>query len=121
PDFLGRCLDAGLSEITFSIHGPNARIHDALVGVKGAFEQELDGLKRALADGRPIVNVDIVINRANVVHVAEMLEMLIGLGVREFDLLQVIPFGNAFTEGRDILFYDLEAMRPHLVAAFEYS
>src|SRR5262249_18150935 len=26
-----------------------------------------------------------------------------------------------FTEGRDILFYDLEEMRPHLLAAFEYS
>ena len=32
-----RCLDAGLSEVTMSLHGPNARIHDALVGVKGAF------------------------------------------------------------------------------------
>ena len=54
-EFLGRCLDAGLDEITFSIHGPNARIHDALVGVKGAYEEEIVGLQHALADGRPIV------------------------------------------------------------------
>ncbi|MGH7293648.1 MAG: radical SAM protein, partial [Polyangiaceae bacterium] len=35
-DFLRRCLEAGLGEITFSIHGPNAKVHDALVGTRGA-------------------------------------------------------------------------------------
>src|SRR5688572_27215588 len=76
-DFLDKCIGAGLSEITFSLHGPNARIHDALVGVKGAWEHETAGLKRALADGRPVVNVDIVINRANVRHLKEMLDLFI--------------------------------------------
>jgi MoaA/NifB/PqqE/SkfB family radical SAM enzyme len=121
PDFLKRCLDGGLGEITFSLHGPNARIHDALVGVKGAFEQEVAGLRNAIADGRAIVNVDIVINRANVRHLKEMLDLFIGYGVREFDLLQVVPFGRAFTEGRDTLFYDLEEMRPHLLEALAYA
>ncbi len=121
PEFLNKCLDAGLGEITFSLHGPNAKIHDALVGVKGAFEQETQGLKNAIADGRPIVNVDVVINRANVKHLTEMLDLFISFGVREFDLLQVVPFGRAFTEGRDTLFYDLEEMRPYLLAAFAYS
>lgn len=121
PPFLKRCLDAGLDEITFSLHGPNARIHDALVGVKGAFDQEVEGLKNAMRDGRPIVNIDIVLNRGNVKHVPDMLEMFINMGVREYDLLHVIPFGNAYREGREVLFYDLEAMRPYLLRAFEYS
>ncbi|MBX3248067.1 MAG: radical SAM protein [Myxococcales bacterium] len=124
-DFLDRCIAAGLDEITFSLHGPNARIHDALVGVKGAFEQESAGLRRALATrdrtGKPIVNVDIVINRANVRHLREMLDLFISWGVHEFDLLQVVPFGRAFTEGRTTLFYDLEEMQPHLREAFEYT
>lgn len=120
-DFLKRCLDAGLDEITFSIHGPNARIHDALVGAKGAFEQEVQGLQYALEDGRPIVNIDVVINRGNVKHLKAILEKFIAMGVREYDLLHVIPFGNAFKEGKDILFYDLEEMRPYLLEAFEFS
>lgn len=124
-DYLDRCLEAGLDEITFSLHGPNARVHDALVGVKGAFEQETAGLRRAVETrnrtGRPIVNVDIVINRANVKHLTEMLDLFMGWGVLEFDLLQVIPFGRAFTEGRTTLFYDLEEMQPYLRAAFEYT
>jgi MoaA/NifB/PqqE/SkfB family radical SAM enzyme len=120
-EFLRRCLDAGLTEITFSLHGPNARIHDALVGVKGAFDEEIEGLRNALADGRPIVNVDIVINRGNVKQLPEMLRTFYAMGVREFDLLQVIPFGRAFTEGRETLFYDLEEMQPYLREALEFS
>lgn len=120
-EFLDKCVDAGLSEITFSLHGPNARIHDALVGVKGAFEQESAGLRRALDDGRPIVNVDIVINRGNVKALPEMLELFYRWGVREFDLLQVVPFGRAFTEGRDTLFYDLEEAAPYIRQALEFS
>ncbi|HJL15632.1 MAG TPA: radical SAM protein [Sandaracinaceae bacterium LLY-WYZ-13_1] len=120
-EFLDRCLEAGLQEITFSLHGPNARIHDALVGVKGAFEQESAGLRRALDDGRPIVNVDIVINRGNVKVLPEMLDTFYGWGVREYDLLQVVPFGAAFREGRDILFYDLEEAAPFIRYALEFS
>jgi molybdenum cofactor biosynthesis enzyme MoaA len=121
PEFLRRCVDEGLSEITFSIHGPNAKVHDALVGTKGAFEQEMRGLKNALADGRVVVNIDIVVNRANVKHLPEMLRKFTAMGVKEFDLLQVVPFGRAFTEGKETLFYNLDDARPYLLEALEFS
>src|SRR5581483_9990102 len=105
----------------FSLHGPNAKVHDALVGTKGAFDEEMAGLKAALADGRPIVNVDVVVNRGNVKQLPEMLRMLTEMGVGEFDLLQVMPFGRAFTDGRDTLFYDLDEMRPYIQEALAYS
>jgi MoaA/NifB/PqqE/SkfB family radical SAM enzyme len=120
-DFLKRCLDEGLSEITFSIHGPNAKVHDALVGTRGAFDEEIRGLTAALADGRPIVNIDIVVNRANVRHLPEMLRLFTEMGVGEFDLLQVVPFGRAFTDGRDTLFYDLDEARPFIQEVLAYS
>jgi len=120
-EFLTRCLDAGLQEITFSLHGPNARIHDALVGVKGAFDQEVTGLKHALDDGRAIVNIDVCVNRGNVKQLPAMIETFYAMGVREFDLLHVIPFGNAWKEGREVLFYDLEEMRPYLLEAFAWA
>lgn len=121
PEFLKRCVDAGLREITFSIHGPNAKVHDALVGVKGAFDEEIEGLRNALADGRVIVNIDICVNRGNVKHLAAMLEKFTAMGVREYDLLHVIPFGAAWRDGKEVLFYDLEEMRPHLIEAFAWA
>ncbi len=121
PEFLRRAADAGLGEITFSIHGPNARLHDALTGTKGAHEQAMRGLENALADGRLVVSVDIVVTKVNVEHLAEMLEALCEKGVRELELLQVVPFGRAFREGRGRLFYDLDRAAPHLRRAFDYA
>lgn len=115
PEFLDTALSNGLNEITFSLHGHNAKLHDALVGTPGAFVQEVAGLKAALATERVIISVDVVINKMNVRHLPEMLETFLGWGVREFDLLQVIPFGNAWTEARHHLFYDLED--PTIVAS----
>ncbi len=120
-EFITRCIDAGLGEITFSIHGPNARIHDALVGVRGAFEQEVQGLRHALDDGRVIVNIDVCVNRGNVKVLPELIRTFVAMGVREYDLLQVIPFGRAYAEGKDTLFYDLEEAAPHLREAFAWS
>ena len=120
-DFLTRALDEGLSEITFSIHGPNAKIHDALVGVAGAFEQEVAGLEHALADGRPVVNIDVCVNRGNVKQLPALIETFVAKGVREYDLLHVIPFGRAYTDGKEVLFYDLAEMQPYLQQAFAWA
>ena len=103
PEFLRRALDAGLGEITFSVHGPDAATHDELVGVPGAYEQTLRGLRQALGDGRPVVNVDVVLTRANVGVLSDILGGLTALGVREFELLWAVPFGRAFGEGRALL------------------
>ncbi len=121
PEFLEQAAENGLHEITFSVHGHTAKLHDALVGTPGAFVQETAGLKAALASGRFIVNVDIVINKQNVKHLPEMLETFIGWGVKEFDLLHIIPFGNAWGPAREHLFYDLEGNEEALRKAFEYS
>jgi MoaA/NifB/PqqE/SkfB family radical SAM enzyme len=121
PDFLNRAADNGLHEITFSLHGHTAKLHDALVGTPGAFVEEVAGLKAALASERFIVNVDIVINKQNVRHLPEMLETFIGWGVKEFDLLHVIPFGNAWSDARDHLFYDLDGNLEHLQKTFAYA
>ncbi len=122
PEFLTRALEAGLHEITFSIHGADAKVHDALVGVKGAFDEEVEGLRRALADGRPIVNIDVCLNRGNIRRLPELLDRFIAMGVREFDLLHIIPFGNAWDRAnRDALVYDIDEAMPYIQAALAYS
>jgi MoaA/NifB/PqqE/SkfB family radical SAM enzyme len=51
PEFLSTAAKNGLDEITFSLHGHTAKLHDALVGTPGAFVDETAGLKAALASG----------------------------------------------------------------------
>jgi MoaA/NifB/PqqE/SkfB family radical SAM enzyme len=121
PEFLETAAKNGLDEITFSLHGHTAKLHDALVGTPGAFVDETAGLKAALASGRFIINIDIVINKQNIKHLPEMLETFIGWGVKEFDLLHIIPFGNAWSDARDHLFYDLDGNLEYLQQTFAYA
>lgn len=119
-DFTRKCLDAGLGEVTFSVHGHNAKLHDALVGCPGAFDEEMQGVDNVLADGRAIVNIDIVLTRKNIPYLREIMELFMAKGIYEFDLLQIIPFGRAWSdEYRDILFYDIDEAHPHIQRALE--
>jgi MoaA/NifB/PqqE/SkfB family radical SAM enzyme len=121
PEFLDTAANNGLDEITFSLHGHTAKLHDALVGTPGAFVEETAGLKAALASQRFIINIDIVINKQNIKHLPEMLETFIGWGVKEFDLLHIIPFGNAWSDAKDHLFYDLDGNLEYLQRTFAYA
>jgi MoaA/NifB/PqqE/SkfB family radical SAM enzyme len=105
-NFIKQVKDAGLDEITFSIHGHNARMHDFLTGIRGSFKQTVAGLKNALAMDF-IVNVDIVVNKQNYKHLLEIIKYLNFLGVNEFDLLTIMPYGRAWEKNFNKLFYNL--------------
>lgn len=119
-EFFERCMQAGLGEITFSLHGHTPELHDRLTGTAHAFEALIKGMVRAVRDGRPIVNVDVVINRQNVAHIDAIVELCLSLGVSEFDLLHVIPQAAAF-ENRDQLFYDVREHLPRLQKVFRLN
>ncbi len=51
---------------------------------------------------------------------SQILRFFVSLGVREFDLLQVMPFGRAWDNRKEIL-YDTGQMMPYLKKAFELS
>jgi len=86
-DFARRVVDAGLTGVSVSLHGPNPAIHDSLTGVEGSFEQTVAGLKvlsevRAERDGRPDLHTITVIVPANQGHLGETLVLAGRLGVR---------------------------------------
>ena len=103
--FYKDAVAAGLGEITFSLHGHTQKLHDHLTQHPGSFPRLIKGMVRAVRRRDLIVNVDVVINKQNVAVIDRILELCIGLGVTEFDLLHVIPQAAAF-EHRDELFYD---------------
>ncbi|HYC59180.1 MAG TPA: radical SAM protein [Thermoanaerobaculia bacterium] len=118
--FYEECVDAGLGEITFSLHGDTPELHDRLTQTEGAFERLMKGMIRAVRDGRVIVNVDVVINKQNVAVLDRIVELCISVGVTEFDLLHVIPEAAAF-ENRDELFYDPTEHLPTLHKVFRLN
>ncbi len=103
--FFDAAVSAGLGEITFSLHGHTAALHDRLTQHEGSFARLVKGLVRAVRCPDLIVNVDVVINAQNVEVIDQIVELAISLGVQEFDLLSVIPQAAAY-EHREQLFYD---------------
>jgi len=122
PAFLDEAVARGLRELTFSLHAPAAPLHDRLTRVPGSFVQAVAGLRRALETPGLIVSVDVVINRLNLPVLREHLEFCLALGAREFDLLALVPFSDAWRH-REELSVDLgePAARADLRRALEVS
>lgn len=119
PKFLQQCIEAGLDEITFSIHGNTSDLHDALSGMQGSFDQAIAGLKNALQAGI-IVNVDIVISKYNYKELLDIIKFFHALGVSEFDLLTIMPYGRAW-ENFDSLYYEMAEFKPIFQNVLEYG
>ena len=119
-EFYRDAVDAGLGEITFSLHGHTPELHDRLTGTPGAFHKLMKGMMRAIREGRIIVNVDVCINKQNVPYIDQIVDLCLSVGVREFDLLHVIPQGAAF-ENRNDLFYDPVDHLPRLQKVFRLN
>lgn len=121
PDFARKAKLSGLDEATFSMHGHDAKLHDRLVGLPGAFDRANQGIRNLQALGGVVVNIDIVINRMNVAHIRDIIDFYMNMGIREFDLLYIVPFGRGFEEYREQLFFNLDDSFEHLQRAFEVS
>jgi len=122
PKFARAAKRAGLNEATFSIHGHTAKLQDGLTGTPGAFDSGIQGIRNLQALGGVVVNVDIVINKQNYKQLREILDYFLDLGVTEFDLLYIIPFGRGFEDYRSQLFFQLDDdAYPYFQKAFEVS
>ncbi len=83
-DYVVRLLGAGLNKLTVSIHGPNAKVHDALTRSRGSFDQALAGLeniKRLRRSFRLDLHTSTVVVKNNLGHLPAVYALLHQLGV----------------------------------------
>lgn len=120
PQYLSDAIEAGLTEITFSIHGHTPHLHDWHTRTKGSFAQALKGLVNALRSGRILVSVDIVLTRRNHAVLPEMVSRFHRMGAREFDLLAPVPFGAAW-EHKHRVFFDFRGLAEPLGRTLEIA
>ncbi|RLI50096.1 MAG: radical SAM protein [Candidatus Thorarchaeota archaeon] len=93
--FVDRLVDAGLNSAQVSIEGPDAETHDYIVGVPGAFEQTVKGIKN-LRETDIYTHCNTTICKPNV----DKLEQLVDfhkdeLGLTYFSMNMVIYTGTA--------------------------
>lgn len=71
-DFVARLKEAGLASAQVSLEGPDAAIHDAIVGVPGAFEKTTRGFRNLRAAGIH-THTNTTINRGNLGQIFELI------------------------------------------------
>jgi pyruvate-formate lyase-activating enzyme len=119
--FAHAAAEAGLNEATVSMHGHTAHLHDKLTGTPLAFVTGIKGIQNLQATGKVVVNIDVVINKQNYRFLPEIIEYYYNMGIREFDLLHIVPFGRGFDEHRHSLFFDLNDAVPYFRKAFAWA
>lgn len=100
PDHLQRLVAAGWERIRFSLNGPTSKIHDFLVGRKGAFRsvvatiEQLRDLKISEGAEKPEIGFNTVINSANYNKLPELVTLLDKLGGEVFNVQTVILYSD---------------------------
>jgi len=98
PKFAEKLVKAGITKVLFSIHGPNAKIHDEHTKVKGSFEQLIKGVKNIKKYPDVIIETNSTITKKNYKKVPEMAKLFIKLGMLSSEMIFVFPRGNALLE-----------------------
>ncbi len=96
-NYAASLVNAGLTTLLFSVHGPNQRIHAQQVGVAEAFEQTTEGIAHCvrLAPRGVELGMNITVTKGNVEHIDAMGELCWSLGLRWMNVQFLTPFGRA--------------------------
>ncbi len=95
PDFVQRLVEAGLNSAQVSVEGPDAETHDGIVGVRGAFEQTVKGVKNLRATDI-YTHCNTTICRPNVDRLEDLVDFYKDeLGLSYFSMNMVIYTGTA--------------------------
>jgi len=96
-EFAKKAVDNGLSAIIFSIHGHNAKAHDALTQSLGSFEQLVEGIKNLRSLGFDNINGNTTVVKQNYRHIPDIANLYVKYNVRNVEYIFVDPcYGGAY-------------------------
>ncbi len=87
-------IRAGATEFSPALHGHRADLHDYLTRSAGSFDQTVAGIRNLVSLGVPVIT-NTVITRSNFRHLPELADLLISLGVTQYQFAFVHALGTA--------------------------
>jgi cyclic pyranopterin phosphate synthase len=96
--FARKLLEAGLTDITISIHGSNSNIHDLLTRVSGSFNQTIQGIRNISSFRKELdfnLAINITLTKPNLPYFEDILDLLIPFKADCINFNLVEPRGNA--------------------------
>lgn len=98
-EYAKKFVNAGLTDIIFSIHGHNAKIHDHLTQSKGSFNQLLKGLNNFKKIGFKKIGSNTTIVKDNYKHIPQIGKFIFDQGIRNSEFIFVDPsYGGAYDD-----------------------
>jgi MoaA/NifB/PqqE/SkfB family radical SAM enzyme len=109
-DYASRALPY-LDEALFSLHGPNAQVHDSLAGREGSFEQVTTAIQTALRIKPEFgAYVNTVVTNHNVRALPDTVELADRLGAKLIVISNTTPEGNGYDRYQELA-VPLEVLR----------
>ncbi|MDA8132221.1 MAG: radical SAM protein [Elusimicrobia bacterium] len=87
--FVAALLEAGVTEVRFSVHGDRASVHDGLTGTKGGFARILKGVANLRAAGFRNISANTTVVRKNVSRLPRIRTLLGRLGMTKWNIIYV--------------------------------
>ena len=94
--FTDAMIEAGMNEFSPALNGHIPALHDFLSQVPGAWKQTVAGIKNVREYEIPIIS-NTVISRPNYRFARNISQLLVSLGVDQYQLAFVHPVGSAWT------------------------
>ncbi len=91
PDFARKITQAGLTQVVFSLHGPNKKIHDQITSAPGSFGQLVEGVKNAKKCTGLSVGTNTTIVNRNYKYLPEITGLLRKWGIKRAEFIWVYP------------------------------
>ncbi len=101
-EYCKKLIKHGANQFSPALHGSKSDIHDELVGVKGAFNQVVSGIKN-LKKLKQEVIVNVVVNKKNYKDLPKIAKLLVDLKVDQFQFAFIHIVGTAWENRKDIV------------------
>lgn len=115
--YLDAAIKAGVNQISPSLHGSTAEIHDAQTRAPGSFRQTCKGIVAARRRGVMVIT-NSVVTQQNVTDLPALARLLVSLGVQQIQFAYVHPEGTALREFEAVV-PRFPLVRPYLHEALD--
>lgn len=95
--YLDAALQAGVNQVSPSVHGSVAEIHDALTRAPNSFRQTIKGIQNVRSRGVMVIT-NSVVTQQNMTDLPALARLLVSLDVQQIQFAYVHPEGTALRE-----------------------
>jgi MoaA/NifB/PqqE/SkfB family radical SAM enzyme len=118
-EFAKKAIDSGLSTIIFSVHGPNAKIHDKLTQSPGSFKELTEGMLNLKKLGFRKINGNTTVTGLNYRYIPDVAALYVKYKIKNVEYIFVDPTYSGAHNSFDTLVPKISDAAPFMRKALD--